>query len=74
MYIRLFVVSCLRETKSPDRDVSLLAPYKRRVVYGAQCGVGERRFTKSPEAGDSTEETNSVDGVIKDLICGFFSV
>ncbi|WP_340105084.1 hypothetical protein [Rhodohalobacter sp. 8-1] len=45
-----------------------VAPYKRRVVDGVQCGVSKCGQTRCPEALDSAEEMNLVDGVMKDLI------
>lgn len=41
---------------------------------GAQCGVRKSRQAERPEAGDSSEATNSVEGVRSDLIRGFIMV
>ncbi|MFO7846178.1 MAG: hypothetical protein R6V27_06445 [Balneolaceae bacterium] len=39
-----------------------IAPYKRRGVAGAQCGVKMSRQTKSPEACDTAKAMDLVDG------------
>jgi len=67
-------VSRLCETKSPYQGRQVIAPHKRRGFGGAQCGVMTSRQSKNPEAGDSEEETNSFEWVMKDLIRGLIGV
>ncbi|MGM0460071.1 MAG: hypothetical protein ACQERO_12065, partial [Bacteroidota bacterium] len=55
------------ETKCPGRGIIYIAPYKRRGVAGAQCGVITSMQPKHPEADDLAEVTGKFEGGMIDL-------
>jgi len=55
-------VTRLRVTKSPETGGSLIAPYKRRGFSVRNAGIRRVDNPSPPEAGNSAEDTNGVEG------------
>ena len=58
----------IHSKQKPRQGRQLSSPVQAPCCFGAQCGVNERRLSRSPKAGDSAEEMNLFDGIQKDLI------